>query len=264
MIDLYEKLAIPDSCYLGKRIFKKLFYENTQLNSTDKKAFSNDIENIEWKYTLKSDTINISRYRDEEREYDEIAVIQVTLEEPGRSRRIARIIQKAIPYPLLIIFQHDSTVALNVAAKRINRADREKITVEELQDSPWINLESPSDQEKEFLDSLSISNYSYNDFYEFYTDLTDRITALNCAVHTGQYCLHSEDSGKTETGEVGASYSDKGVRRRYLLLELEGVQQEKTELRNKLKKEKNMGLQVQLNTRVKKLTDRIEAIRSEL
>jgi hypothetical protein len=41
---------------------------------------------------------------------------------------------------------------------------------------------------------------------------------------------------------------------------LERLQQEKTELRNRLKKEKNMGTQVELNTQVKKLSDRINEI----
>lgn len=112
MMDFYEKLALPDSCYLGKRIYKKLFYENTQLNATDKKSFSNDIETIEWSYTLKPETINIARYEDDEREYFEIAVIEVTLKEPKRYKRIGQIIQGAIPYPVLIVFKHESAIAV--------------------------------------------------------------------------------------------------------------------------------------------------------
>ena len=63
IIDLfYKKLAIPDDCYLGKRVYKKLFYENAKLGVTDKKAFTNDIEEIEWHYTLKPETINIHSF----------------------------------------------------------------------------------------------------------------------------------------------------------------------------------------------------------
>ena len=35
---LYDTLAIPDTCLLGKRVFKKLFHENAKLGITDKKA----------------------------------------------------------------------------------------------------------------------------------------------------------------------------------------------------------------------------------
>ena len=151
MIDFFEYMAIPDSCHLGKRIYKKLFYGNAQLNATDKKAFKNDIEEIEWRYTLKPETINIQRYVDEEREYYEVAIIQVSLKETPRYKRIAQIIQRAIPYPVLIVFSHKSAIALNIAAKRINRADSEKIMVEEFQDTAWRNLETPEEHEKEFL-----------------------------------------------------------------------------------------------------------------
>ncbi|NOX25434.1 MAG: DUF4391 domain-containing protein [Deltaproteobacteria bacterium] len=262
MADFYEKLAIPDSCYLGKRVFKKLFYENTRFNATDKKTFRNDVETIEWRYTLKPETINISRYEDDEREYFEVAVIQVTLKEPKRYRRIAQIIQRAIPYPLLIVFRHGAAIALSVAAKRINRADREKILTEELQETHWLNLENLLDYEKEFLEKFGITNYSYNNFYEFYNDLTDRITTLNCAVHTGCYSLTTEG---TETCEKAGHYntSETGNRLKRLQ-ELERLQQEKAELRNRLKKEKNMGTQVELNTQVKKISDQIKSITSQL
>ena len=45
---------------------------------------------------------------------------------------------------------------------------------------------------------------------------------------------------------------------------MDKLQQERPETRNKLKKEKNLGTQVSLNTRIKQLSDRIAAIRTEL
>ncbi len=243
MIDIYEKLSIPDSCYLGKKIFKKLFYENARLNVTDKKAFTQDIEDIEWKYTLKPDTINIAPYTDEERENDEIAVIQVNLKEPQRHKRIAQVIQRAIPYPLLIVFSHDSAIALNVAAKRINRADRDKIMVEEFQDTPWINLEAPANHEIEFLNSLTITNFSYNNFYEFYSDLTEQIVALNCAELSGVF-----------TAEASLDYGNRAE----ILKRIDSLQQERKELRTALKKESQFSQKVELNMQIKKLTEQIE------
>ena len=35
-------MAIPESCNLGKRVFKKLSQENAKLGGTDKKAFGED------------------------------------------------------------------------------------------------------------------------------------------------------------------------------------------------------------------------------
>ena len=82
-------------------------------------------------------------------------------------------------------------------------------------------------------------------------DIVKRIIAFNCAQHTECYVVGLDDN---------AMKSDKleGLRK------IDQLQMEVTELRNKLKKEKNMGTQVQLNMRVKKVTDRIETIKQTL
>ena len=76
-----------------------------------------------------------------------------------------------------------------MAAKRINRVNCEKIIAQELQETHWLNLDNLVDYEKGFMDKIGTTNFSYNNFYEFYNDLTDHIIALNCAVHTGCYSL---------------------------------------------------------------------------
>jgi len=62
----------------------------------------------------------------------------------------------------------------------------------------------------------------------------DRVIALACAEHSGHYSLEIPN---------GLSVDDRV---------------------NKLKKEKNLGSQVQLNTRIKQITDRIGAIKADL
>ena len=79
---LYEHMAIPEACLLNKPLFKKLFQEHAELNSTDEKALKDDIDKIRWVYTLKPATVNIAAYRDSVREYDEVAIIQVDLTAP--------------------------------------------------------------------------------------------------------------------------------------------------------------------------------------
>lgn len=251
----YDNLAVPDGCQLGKRLFKKQFYDNGQLNSTDKKAFVKDIDNIEWRYTLKPSTINIPRFEDENHEYLEVAILQVTLTSDKRYKRIAEVMQKSIPYPLLILFVWgDDTVeqlALNAADKRINRADSNKIVVEANHDTEWINLSQPETWQEAFLADFKITNFSYQNFYDFYQDIVKRIIAFNCAKHTGCYVMGSDDNGMKNDKLEG-------------LRQIDQLHLEKTELSNKLKKEKNMGTQVQLNMRVKQITDRIETIKQTL
>lgn len=247
----YQNMAVPDACALGKRIYKKMFYDNGQLNAADKKAFVEDIGGIEWRYTLKPSTINIPKLEDETHEYLEVAVLQVLMNALERTSRIAPAIQKAVPYPLLIIFICGDQLSLNAAEKRINRADNNKIVVETMHDTGWISLSKLEPWQGDFLNDFRVTNFSYRNFFDFYQDMRKRIVALNCAVHTGRYSLHTETDGSS-------------ANRVEMLRQMEKLNQERMEIRNKLKTEKNLGTQVQLNTQIKQITDRIEAAKQEL
>ena len=248
---VYQHLSIPHSCLLGKRIFKKHFYEHGQLDAADRKAFAEDIESIEWRYTLKPSTINIPRFDDDVHEYLEIAVVQVTLTNKRRTSRIAQVMQKTIPYPLLLLFTCEDQIAFNAAEKRINRADAGKMVVEAIYDTGWMPLGALSDAQKAFLADFSAKGFSYQNLFAFYQDMVKRIVALNCAAHTGQYVLDSSD-GRTAMDRLEA------------LREIEKLQQEQAEIRNKLKKEKNLGTQVRLNMQIRRIKDRIATITADL
>jgi len=239
----YQKLAIPASCHLGKRVYKKLFYENAPLNAADKKAFTEDVEDIHWLYTLKPETINIARYEEEERDYQEVAILQVTLKNPKPYKRIAQVIQRAIPYPLMIVFVQGSNMALSLADKRINRTDREKIMVEAFHETDWMDLAHLSEAEQAFLDSCTITRFSFNNFYEFYGDLTARIVALNCAHLNGTYTL---DNALSREERIA------------LLNRVRQSQQQLAELRAALKNESQFNRKVELNMQIKKLAQELE------
>ncbi|MBE0436063.1 MAG: DUF4391 domain-containing protein [Methylomicrobium sp.] len=239
----YQKLAIPEACHLGKRVFKKLFYENAPLNAADKKAFTEDIEDIHWLYTLKPETINIARYQDDERDYQEVAILQVTLKNPKAYKRVAQVMQRAIPYPILLVFVDGSRIALSIADKRINRADREKITVEAFYETDWLDWNNLTETEQAFVNSCAIPRFSFNNFYEFYGDLTARIIALNCAHLNGTYTLENTLSREE---------------RIELLNRIRQTQQQLAELRAALKNESQFNRKVQLNVQIKKLTQELE------
>jgi len=249
--DFYQNLAVPEACALGKRLFKKQFYEHGQLGAADKKAFVEDIEGIDWSYTLKPSTINIPKLEDDTHEYLEVAVLKVALNAVERQARIAAVIQKAIPYQLLIIFVRGGSLAISAADKRINRADADKIVVEAVYDTGWIDTSAPSAGQDAFLADFRVTNFSFRNLFDFYQDAVVRIVALNCAAHSGKY----------ESPITNAK--PKAVRLE-ALRQMDKLHQERSEIRNKLKKEKNLGTQVSLNTQIKQLSDSIEAIRKEI
>lgn len=253
-------MHIPETCYLGKRVYKKLFHENAKLGATDKKALRDDVDTILWQYTFKPTTIPIQPYEDDQREYHEVALLQVNLKQDKRVNRLCEIIHRAIPYPLILVFHisnHQSSIKnqkclISLAFKRFSQAEKEAIVAEGFQATGWLDLSNPTQNQAAFLESLDISKWPHTHFFAFYRAAMDRVIALVCAGHSGHYSLVEIPNG--------LSFDDR-LRK---LKQVEKLQQEKLENQGKLKKEKNLGTQVQLNTRIKQIKDRIEAIKSEL
>lgn len=245
----YDYMAIPEKCLLNKPLFKKLFQEHADLDITDKKALKDDIDKIRWVYTLKSSTLNIEPYRDDVREYDEIAIIQIDLTSAARAQRIAAFVNKAIPYPIIIVFSFADTIAISVADKRINQADKSKWVTHDAWITAWFNPDAPNEAQQKFMQDLTIKSLSFVNFYAFYTDIKNRIIALNTADRSGSYSLTSGDGT---------------INRAEALRVLDKLEQEKAELQNKLAKEKQMGRQVEMITRIKKYADQINGLKEKL
>ena len=251
-----EHLDIPNACRLDKLVFKKLFLDSGVLDATDKKCLKDDITRLRWLYTLKPSTINIAAYRDTIREYPEVAMLHVELSNPNHMARIAHFINRSISYPLVLLFtietDGETSIAVSLADKRINQGDKEKWVLEDAVHSGWISLIDQAAQESEFLHSLKITALPFMNFWCFYQALMDRVVAINCASHNGVFTLDSERDQGQRIGRLKK------------LREFEKLDVQRLEIANKLKKEKQMGRKVELNTKVKKINDRIAEIKGSL
>jgi len=236
---IYDYMAIPDSCYLRKRIYKKLFHENAKLSATDKRAFREDIDTITWQYTLKPSTIPIKPYTDKEQEYIEIAIIQVDLRAQRHTERIAEIIHRSIPYPLVVVFAYQSNSLLSLATKRFSQAERGAIVVDEFFATEWIDLSAPNAIQKEFLDSLSMSTLPHSNFRALYLALVERVVALDCANRTGIFHLETA--------------TERSAMRRQTLAACRDLEARIAEERAALKKETQFNRQVERNVRIKEM-----------
>jgi hypothetical protein len=262
--DVLELLDIPSACALNKPIFKKMFLEATDgkksiLDSADKKALKDDVEKIRWLYTLKPNTINITAYEDREREYPEVAILHIDLSSPDKVKRIAQFINRAIPYPLVQFFTCETVgnqmLSLVLADKRTNQADKEKWVIEDSVQTQWIDLSSIQKSEMQFLESLMLSNLSFSNFFAFYQSIIERVVAVKCAEQNGEFSL--EDSSSTSDGVTSTERLEK-------LRLMEKLEAQRSDISNKLKKVKQMGKQVELNTQVKNINDEIANIKGSL
>lgn len=259
-----QSLEIPKACELNKSVFKKMFLDASDgkksvLDAADKTSLKEDVEKIRWLYTLKPNTINIAPYKDDELEYPEIAVLHIELSNPNPKektvKRIAHFIHRAIPYPLILLFtcnnEKQESLMVALAFKRTNQADKEKWVINDSISTGWIDLSNASKAELDFLSSLRVSNLPFSNFYVFYQAIAKRVVGVICAEHSNVFSL---DDG-----------ADKGWKNRLdKLRELEKLTANKSELANKLNKEKQMGKLVDLNTQVKNIIDKIAKIKSSL
>ena len=234
---LYAAMSMPDSCQLGKRIYKKLFIENGVLTAADKRAFTDDIDTIMWEYTLKPSTLPVKGYEDEEREYQEVAVIQVNLKSDRRTRRICEVIHRTIPYPTFLVFASPPRMAISVAQKRFSRAEHGAIVAEDIRLTPWIDGDASDPIHRQFIESLALPSLPQTDFLALYSGLVDRVAALEAARLTGEYRLGSSPQQAKE--------------RLDRLSDCRSIEKEIAELRAALKKETHFNRQLELNTRIK-------------
>ena len=86
---LFSILNFPETAFLGKRVPKKQFLESGELVASDKRCFKENVKTVYWDYTLKPSTCPVLPYRDNEREYLEVAVLQVEMNAPKNNKRAA-------------------------------------------------------------------------------------------------------------------------------------------------------------------------------
>lgn len=226
-MDIYDKLNIPDECKINRTVFKKMFYENAALSKGDKDLFVDSIGKVTWIYCLNQDNMNIHAYTTEEREYLEIEVMEVVLSENKGIKRIAEIIMRAIPYPMMLIFCFEGKYQLWTAHQRFNLADNNKITLEEPICTEWQGTDS------NLWDRLNISSFRYTNFFDMYSDIVDTIAVFNAEKLTDE--------------EIG------GEEARELLRRNAEIDNQIAALRAELKKATEFNKKMGINMKIKKL-----------
>lgn len=253
--NLIDDLNIPDSCKLDKPIYKKMFNEKGVLSSPDKLALKEDVGKIRWLYTLKPSTINIAPFHDNDREYPEISILHIPLKSPKRVKRIANFVNRSIPYPLVLLFtaiqEGKDFVLIELSPKRINQADKDKWVIEDTISTAWIELDQIKENSilQAFKESLCIEQLPISNFFTLYNGFCECVTALNCSEFTGQFRLEEQDGSG---------------RRKQALKDIQKLGAEKKEIANKLKTEKNMGKRVELNTKIRAITEKLKALSKSL
>ena len=243
MEDFFESLNFPASTYVGKKLDKKEFLENFSLNINDRKLLSQNIDRITLENILNQDTINITPFLDEERDYSEIAIIKVKISNKDKLKSINNIIQQ-IPYSLIVFYAFQNEICLSLSPKRINKADSSKLVVEEVHFSKWIDFSNLTNIDKSFLQSLNINNHPFTNLLAFYESFIDKLISYNASIYSGTFSI-SKDT-------------------KMILENIQKTEAQIIDIKNKIKKETNFNDKVNMNLELKKLNDKLKSLKEDL
>lgn len=275
-----ENLALPDSTFLGTRITKKMLIDNNELSNQDKKLVTDVIQSIEWQNTLKPETLNVAVYVTDTVEYIEIAVIRVVLKSDiknkAKLKNVAKLLHTLIPYPVILLLELGEELAISLADKRINQADKSKLVIEYIYNSDWLSSMGLTENENAFLNDFSLRNVSSLNYFELYQDFISMLIGLETSKISGHYLSKSSRyknySDKNiltvqndSEPESSLSFSEKSNEDKTALLkELEGLEAELSSIRNKIKKETQMNTKMRLNVEARKIKQAITVIKTHL
>lgn len=252
-------LALPDSCRVDQRVPKKLLLENGAPTAADKRLIVDTVEEIQWVAALKPNTIGVPDYHDELREYLEIAVLTVTLRsqsEHGGAKqanavRIAELVHRAVPYPVLLLLPSGQRLMLSLTHKRWAQNEAGKVVLDGGMVSVALPEDAPSlEAMNAFVQAIALTRQPRSTLFALYQGWMDSAQALLAAKLTGTF--------KT------ADSAEHAAARRHALQECERLELEAARLRTQAGKEKQIARQVELNLALKRVLAQLAEAREQL
>ena len=107
------QLNLPEQAFVNKFIAKSTFYEKAALSTSLQNEFVNKLQRITWKYKLAESTIGISKTE----AVTEIQIFEIELKEQSIPKNVLKVIDKAIPYQILYIFNYKNDFAFGITLK---------------------------------------------------------------------------------------------------------------------------------------------------
>jgi hypothetical protein len=242
---LINALALPPDARLDQRVPKKLLLEQGAPTAADKRYLQDGIEEMIWVAVLKPNIIGVPIFRDDDREYLEIAVLSVELRPTVRPPRLVELIHRAVPYPVVLVAAHGETVSLSLAHKRWSQGEKGKVVIEDVRRTTPFQSDAPTAEEAGFLASLPLANQPSRDLYTVYQGWLDHVAALEAAKITGTFAPPESTNRGAAVREGLDAHAQ--------------LQRDLTVLRAKAKKEKQINRRVELNLEIKRLEARLAA-----
>ena len=257
---LISALCLPAEATVGQRVPKKMLTENLTSRGTatsaDRKLLQEQIDEVTWVAALKPTNAGIPVYQDEVRSYLELAVLNVRLRaasqlDPNPAKvsssvsRLAELVHRAIPYPVLLILDDGARLYLSLVHIRWAQKEADKAVLDgDLIQGVFVHNGSPAasvmdaDTVNAFINAMDLSKQPRTDLLTLYQGWMDTLSAWQAAAVTGRFeCVSPQQA----------------TARRAALRRCHELDAQISSLRAAASKEKQMARQVAANLEIKAL-----------
>ena len=245
--DIIVALNLPPEARINQRVPKKLLVENGAPTAIDKRQIKEGVEELLWLAALKPTTIGVPEYCDDVREYLEIAVLSVILRPHAKTGRLAELIHRAIPYPLLLVAEQSDVLTVSLAHKRWSQGEVGKVVLDDTVTLCGLVRHATTSA---FLNSLTVARQPRTHLMDLYQGWINCLEALQAAKITGSF-------------EMAIS-SEATAFRRDALVEYDRLKRQSTNLRAQAEHEPQINRRVELNLHIKQLEAKLDATEDRL
>ena len=256
-----DLIKVPNAAIVNSILPKQDIFEATGMTKSDKDYFVRYVKQIRWLYKFDDVSVRIKPYEDDEKSYLESELIGIKLKKEfqeynhntgnfhrfdARLDRIVDILLRFIPYPILLCAEFNDEIKFYVSHISESKSDYDKITLDELIYTDWIDVNNLDSFDKELIEKLQIDNLDKTNVFTFYDDIVTAIIQYN---------------GSKEVGQEVTLSSDKIQK---IMDEIKVLERKIAEIRVAIRREDNFNKKMDYNIQIKELQMEIKLLQEEL
>jgi hypothetical protein len=222
-----EMLGLPKSTEFNKRIPKQKFYENMEISPALKKIFVEQVKTIYWRNKIATTTVNIASGTD----VTEIEIFEVKLNSQVLDESMLRQMDKEIPYHILFLLEYQGRYQAWIGYKEAAASGNSAFKVNKYYHTEWLDEEE-----------LPIK-FEGLDIDTVYENFVRQIAG-----------------DKLQATDLGESLKDSVERAE----KIQAIMKQMDALKTKIRKEKQLNRQMEMNNELKKLKKELSNIEARM
>lgn len=256
-----DLINVPNVAIVNNIIPKQDIFEATGMTKSDKDYFVRYVKQIRWLYKFDDASVRIKPFVNDEKSYLEAELISIKLKKEfqeynhntgnyhrfdARLDRIVDILLRFIPYPILLCAEFNDEIKFYVSHISESKSDYDKITLDELIYTDWIDVNNLDSFDKELIEKLQIDNLDKTNVFTFYDDMVTAIIQYNGSKEVGQEVTISSDKIQEIMDKISV------------------LEREIADLRVKIRRADNFSERVEYNIQIKDLQMEIRLLQDQL